>query len=213
MNTAHAELRKLLTLPSLRLTALLTWTANLLLTLAYASAESRGDPLGDDLAVAPLGYTQAGFLVFGALAAASEHQAGGQIRTTLLAMPRRLPLQATKALTLAVVTLPLAAATAATSTLPAGEAARTPAASAYLTLTALLAAAVTGLVRRAEPALVLLLTLYFIVGPLLSTRYDAIAAYLPDTAALDPSRGAAATISWTLSALTLAALTFHRRDA
>jgi ABC-2 type transport system permease protein len=213
VNTAHAELRKLLTLPSLRLTALLTWTANLLLTWAYASAESRGEPLGIDLALAPLGYTQAGFLVLGVLAAASEHQAGGQIRTTLLAMPRRLPLQAAKTLTLAAVTLPLAAATAATSTLPAGEAARTPAASAYLTLTALLAAAVASLVRRAEPALVLLLTLYFIAGPLLRTRYDAIAAYLPDTAALDPSRGAAATISWTLSALTLAALTFHRRDA
>jgi hypothetical protein len=213
MNVVHAELRKLLTLPSLRLTALLTFTAHALLTCAYTFAESRGEALGGDLALAPLGYTQAGFLVLGVLATASEHQAGGQIHTTLLAMPRRLPLQAAKALTLAVVTLPLAAATAATSTLPAGEAARTPAASAYLTLTALLAAAVAGLVPRAEPALVLLLALYFIAGPLLRTRYDAVAAYLPDTAALDPSRGAAATIGWTLSALTLAALTFHRRDA
>jgi hypothetical protein len=111
------------------------------------------------------------------------------------------------------VTLPLAAAAAATSTLPAGEAARTPAATAYLTLTALLAAAVASLVRRAEPALVLLLTLYFITGPLLRAQSGAIAAYLPDTAALDPSRGAAATITWTFSGLTLAALTFQRRDA
>jgi ABC-2 type transport system permease protein len=213
MNIARAELRKLLTLPSLRLTVLLTWTANLLLTYAYASARSRGEPLGDDAALAPLGYTQAGFLVLGVLAAASEYQAGGQIRTTLLAIPRRLPLQATKALTLAAVTLPVAAATAATSTLSAGGAARTPAATAYLTLTTLLAAAVAGLVRRAEPAVVLLLSLYFIAGPLLRTRSGAIAAYLPDTAALDPSRGAAATIIWTLSALALAVLTFHRRDA
>jgi hypothetical protein len=213
MNTARAELRKLLSLPSLRLTALLTWTATLLLTFAYASAESRGQPLGDDIALAPLGYTQAGFLVLGVLAAASEHQAGGQIRTTLLAMPRRLPLQAAKAVTLATVTLPVAAVTAATSTLPAGEATRTPAAATYLMLTTLLAAATAGLLRHTVPAVILLLSLYFIAGPLLRTRSDAIAAYLPDTAALNPSRGATATIIWTLCALTLAALTFHHRDA
>jgi len=213
MNTTRAELRKLVTLPSLRLTALLTWTGTLLLTFAYASAESRGEPLGHDAALAPLGYTQAGFLVLGVLAAASEHQAGDQIRTTLLAMPRRLPLHAAKAVTLAAVTLPLAAVTAVTSTVPAGDTARTPAATAYLILTTLLAAAVASLVRRAVPAMVLLLSLYFIAGPLLRARSDTIAAYLPDTAALDPSRGTAATIIWTLSALTLAALTVHRRDA
>ena len=213
MNTARAELRKLLTLPSLRLTALLTCAANVLLSYAYVSAESRGDPLGPDPALAPLGYTQAGFVVLGVLAAVSEYQAGGQIRSTLLAMPRRLPLQAAKALTLAVVTLPVAAAVAATSTLPAGEPAWMPTATVYLTLTTLLAAAVAGLVRRAEPAVVLLVTLYFIAGPMLRARSDAVAAYLPDTAALDPSRGAAATILWTISALVLAVLVFHRRDA
>jgi ABC-2 type transport system permease protein len=213
VNTVDAELRKLLTLPSLRLTALLTWTAHLVLTLLYASAESRGEPLGDDLALAPLRHTQAGFLVLGVLAAASEHQAGDQIRATLLAMPRRLPLQAVKFVALAVAVLPLAAVTAATSALPAGEVARTPAAAAYLTLTTLLAAAAGGLVRRAEPAVVLLLTLYFIADPLLRHGYDASAAYLPDTAAVDPSRGAAATIVWTFSAMAVAALVFHRRDA
>jgi ABC-2 type transport system permease protein len=96
--------------------------------------------------------------------------------------------------------------------LPAGEAVRTPAATAYLMLTTLLAAAVASLARRAEHAVVLLLTLYFIAGPLLRVRSDTVAAYLPDTAALDPSRGAAATIIWTLTALALAAFTFHRRD-
>ncbi len=212
MNAARAELRKLLTLPSLRLTVLLTWTANLLLTYAYVAAESRGEPLGD-VALAPLGYTQAGFLVLGVLVAVSEHQAGGQIRTTLLAMPRRLPLQAAKATTLAAATLPVAAATAAVSALAAGDAARIPAATAYLTLTTLLAAAVAGLIRHQVPAALLLLSLYFIVEPLLRTRFDTLAGYLPDTAALDPSRGAAATIMWTLFALALAVLVFHRRDA
>jgi len=213
VNAARAELRKLLTLPSLRLTTLLTWSATLLLTWLYAAAEGRGDPLSDDPALAPLGYTQAGFLVLGVLAAASEHQAGDQIRTTLLAMPRRLPLQAAKFVTLAAVTLPVAAVTAATSHVPAGDIARMPTTVAYLTLTTLLAAAVGGLARRAEPALVLLLALYFIADPLLRRRYDAVAAYLPDTAVLEPSEGAAATIIWTLSAVTIAALTFHRRNA
>ncbi len=213
MNTARAELRKLLTLPSLRLTVLLTWTAHLALTCAYRVAESRGEPLGDNAALAPIVYTQAGFLVLGVLAASSEYEEGGQIRTTLLASPRRLPLQAVKALTLAVVTLPVAATTAATSALPAGEATWTPAATAYLTLTTLLGAAFATVVRRSVLAVILLLGLYFIAGPLLRAWFATSAAYLPDTAALDPSRGAAATVGWTLCALALTALTFHRRDA
>ncbi|MEU4555378.1 hypothetical protein [Micromonospora violae] len=212
MNTVRAELCKLLTLPSLRLTALLTVAANLLLTYAYATAESRGEPLGDDAALAPLGYSQAGFLVLGVLAAASEYQEGGQLRTTLLAMPRRLPLQGAKALALAALTLPVAAATAATSTVPADGVGWVPAATGYLTLTTLLGAAVAGVVRHAVPAVVLLLGLYFIAGPLLRAKLSSSAAYLPDTAALDPSGGAAATITWTLAALMLAALTFHVRD-
>jgi hypothetical protein len=212
VNAARAELRKLLTLPSLRLTALLTCAASLFLVYVFAAAESRGEPLGDR-AVAPIGYAQAGFLVLGVLAAASEHQAGGQLRSTLLAMPRRLPLYAAKALTLAAVTIPVAALIAVASALPAGEPGRAPAAAAYLTLTTLLAAAVAGVVRRAVPAVALLLSLYFVAGPLLRNRSEAIAAYLPDTAALDPARGAAATIAWTTSALAVAALAFHRRDA
>jgi hypothetical protein len=128
-------------------------------------------------------------------------------------MPRRLPLQAAKATTLAAAALPVAAATAAVSALAAGDAARIPAATAYLTLTTLLAAAVAGLVRHPVPAVLLLLSLYFIVDPLLRARFDALAGYLPDTAALDPSRGAAATIMWTLFSLALAVLVFHRRDA
>jgi hypothetical protein len=206
VNTARAELRKLLSLPSLRLTALVTWSGTALLAYAYAS-------LGDDDALAPLGYTQAGFLVLGVLAAGSEYQAGGQIRTTLLAMPHRLRLWAAKALTLAAATLPMAAAIAATSTLPAGGAGWLPAATAYLTLTTLLGAAVADLLRRPLPAVVLLLILYFLAGPLLRAQAGAAAAYLPDTAALDPARGAAATIIWTLCALVLAAVVAHRRDA
>lgn len=206
MTLLRAELRKLLTLPSLRLTALLTVAATLLLAYVYAAA-------GERTGLGPLGYTQAGFVVFGVLAAASEHQGGDQFRATLLAMPRRLPLFAAKMLTLAAVTVPFAAAAAASSTGPAGEVGRATAATAYLTLTTLLAAAVGGLVRRAEAAAVLLLVGYFVVCPVLRAWSSGVAAYLPDTAALDPSRGAAAATVWTVSAVVLGAAAFHRRDA
>ncbi|MDG4809368.1 hypothetical protein O7634_21695 [Micromonospora sp. WMMD1120] len=63
------------------------------------------------------------------------------------------------------------------------------------------------------PAAIVLLGLYFVAGPLLRASSSTSAAYLPDTAALDPSRGAAATIAWTCAALTLAAVVFRRRDA
>lgn len=206
MNPLRAEWRKLLTLPSLRLTALLTLAATLLLAAASAAA-------GQRTGLGPLGYTQAGFVVFGVLAAASEHQGGDQFRATLLAMPRRLPLFAAKMLTLAAVTAPFAALVAGSSTMPAGQPGRAPAATAYLTLTTLLAAAVGGLVRRAEAAAVLLLSAYFVVGPLLRAGAPASAVYLPDTAALDPSRGAAATAVWTALALVLGAVAIRRRDA
>lgn len=186
MNAVRAELRKLLTLPSLRLTVLLTAAAQALLLAVSA--------------VDPVRYTQAGFVVLGVLAAASEHQGGDQIRATLLAMPRRLPLYATKMLTLAAVTVPLAAAVA-------------PAATAYLTLSTLLAAAVGTLVRRAEAAAVLLLAGYFVVCPLLRGGAPGVAAYLPDTATLDPSRGGVAAAVWAATAVVLAGCVFHRRDA
>ncbi|MDG6107951.1 hypothetical protein Daura_25365 [Dactylosporangium aurantiacum] len=202
MTAPRAELRKLLTLPSLALTALLTLAGTALLAYAYAAAGQRSG-------LGPVGYAQAGFLVFGALAAASEHQGGDQIRTTLLAMPRRLPLYGAKTLTLTVVALPFAAAVAATSAVPAGEAGRVPAATAYLTLTALLAAAAGTLVRRAEAAVVLLLAGYFVAFPLLRDRWGAA---LPDTAALDPPRGAVACLVWTVGAVLVAGAAFHRRD-
>jgi len=212
VNAVHAELRKLLTLPSLRWTALLTLAVNVLLCLAYAAAGSRGGPTGAD-ALAPLASSQAGFLAMGALAAASEHQAGAQIRTTLLALPRRLPLQAAKATALVVGTLPVAAGVAATVALVVGDSGRTAAATAYLVLTTVLAASVGGLVRRLLPALLALLTLYFVAGPLLRLRFGSSAPWLPDTAATDPSHGAAATVVWTLAALVLAAFAVSRRDA
>ncbi|MFF5229818.1 hypothetical protein [Dactylosporangium sp. NPDC000521] len=166
----HAELRKLLTLPSLRLTVLLTVAVAVLL----ASLE----------AAQPVRYVQAGFLVLGVLATASEHQGGDQIRATLLAMPRRLPLYTAKVVALTAVTLPVATLVALHS-------------AAHLTLTTLLAAAAGTIVRRAEAAVVLLLVVYY-VGPL---------------AHVDPARDLAALAAWTLGAGALAGYIFSRRDA
>jgi ABC-2 type transport system permease protein len=211
-----AEVRKLLTLPSLRLTVVLTWAGAVLMALLPAAAA--------------LGYVQSGFLVLGVLAAASEYQAGGQIRTTLLAMPRRLPLQGVKVAALTVVTLPVAAAAALVVTvLPpwaaghpaltgpvAGDAAR---ATGYLVLTTLLAAAVGGLVRHAVPAVLVVLSCYFVAGPILRARSGGLAAWLPDSAAWLtgpgrlPGMGLTAAAMWTAAAVMAAALAFHRRDA
>ena len=188
MTAFRAELRKLLTLPSLRHTALLTLAATGL--LRYASG-------------AALGYVQAGFLVLGVLAVASEHQAGGQIRATLLAMPRRPRLYAAKTLALATAALP-PAFTAAAFDVPAGG---------YLLITTLLAFAVATLARRATPAVLVLLGLYFVASPLLRSRWAGLGAYLPDTAAWAVPRDLTATAGWTAALLIAAAWSFHRRDA
>lgn len=180
MTLLHAELRKLLTLPSIRLTAVLTLACTALLASLDAPSLLR--------------YVQAGFLILGVYAAASEYQAGAQIRITLLAMPRRLLLYAAKLAALIAVTAPVAALVG-----------RSVPATVYLTLTAVLAAAVGTVVRRAEPAAVLLLTVYYVVCPLLRARFPAAACCLPDTLS--------ATAAWACGAAAAAVLVLHRRDA
>ena len=180
MNAVRAELRKLLTLPAVPGTALLTVGAAWL--------------LGRDA----LPALQAGFLVLGVLAA--THEYGGQFRTTLLAVPRRLHLAAAKAVAVILVTAPAAVAVA-------------PRATAYLVGTTLLAAAVGSLVRRAVPTVAVLLAGYLIAAPLLRGRYPVTAPWLPDTALTDPAGGAPAAVAWTAGALLGAAIGLRRRDA
>ncbi|MDP9793983.1 hypothetical protein J2S43_002495 [Catenuloplanes nepalensis] len=190
MSYLRAELLKLWTLPSLRLTALLTLASTALLRWAA------GEP-----GALPLTYTRAGFLVLGVLAVSAEHEAGGQFRTTLLAMPRRLPLLTAKAVTLAAATLPIAAI----ASLICGTDAATI---GYLTLTTLLSAAVTIVLRQAVPAVLLLLGVYFIAGPLLRAHED-LRAWLPG----DPGQLGTALPVWTLAAGVVAAAFLRRRDA
>ncbi|GAB7045666.1 hypothetical protein [Catenuloplanes indicus] len=188
MSYLHAELLKLWSLPALRLTVALTLATTVLLRWAA------GEP-----GALPLMYTQAGFLVLGVLAVSAEHEAGNQFRTTLLAMPRRLPLLAAKAATLATATLPVAALASLTCGVHA---------TAHLTLTALLAAAVTLILRHPVPAILVLLGVYFIATPLLR-GHEHLSDWLPG----DPARLGAAVPLWTLAAAITAAASLSRRDA
>ncbi|GII84537.1 hypothetical protein Ssi03_25270 [Sphaerisporangium siamense] len=235
-----AELSKLMSLPAAWHTLAGTLVVNLLLSAALATA-GRGGSTGArgalDVGLASVGYAQAGFVVLGVLAACSEYT-GGQIRTTLTAMPRRTLQLTAKHLALAIVVLPAAAATVTSGVVTAGVLGGTAApvspghlaraligVTAYLTLTTLLSAAVGALVRRTLAAVVMLQAYYFIVGPLLRDRTQA-ARYLPDTAglamgfpvsggtgAVTPAHGALVLTAWTIVLIALAMLTYRRWDA
>ncbi|MEV6306515.1 hypothetical protein AB0M02_44415 [Actinoplanes sp. NPDC051861] len=192
MNAVRAELTKLLTLPSLWITAALTWTVTLLLRAVDAPGSVPA-------------HTMPGLLVLGVLATAHEYQPGNQIRATLLAVPRRLPLAAAKFTALTVTAVPLATLVALTG----DDLATTP----PLVLLILVAAALGVLLRNPLTAVTTALTAYVILGPLLRFRFPGTAAWLPDTAVHEPGRGLLAASLWAATALLLAALALHRRDA
>ncbi|MEU7885033.1 hypothetical protein AB0B54_06000 [Microbispora bryophytorum] len=192
-----AELSKLVSLPATWLTLGGTLVVNLILATAFATAGlqgSTGTKSAVDIGLASIGYAQAGFVVLGVLAACSEYT-GGQIRTTLTAMPRRALQLTAKHLALAIVVFPAAASTAASGVvLTAGVLGGTAApvtsdhvagalsgVTAYLALTTLIGAAVGALVRRTLAAVVVLLGYLFVAGPLLRDHVPA-AKYLPDSA-------------------------------
>jgi len=192
MNLLRAELLKLTTLPAMWITVIATWAVTVLLAAA-----------APDVSTALYGPVLAGFLVLGLIAATSEYQ-GGQIRTTLVAAPRRVATYVAKVGALAIVTLPAAGTTVALGAVVSGEWEAN--AAGYCAFTTVLAHAVGSLTRRTLPALVGLLACYFIVGPLLQTRLP-LAKYLLD----NPNWYVA--LPWTLVATTLGLLTFRTRDA
>jgi len=242
MDTFRAEFVKLLTLPALYLTVLGTWGAALVLGIAFVAAakQGRGDVTSTlDAGLSSIGYLQAGFIVFGVLAATSEY-GGGQIRTSLTSMPRRIELQLVKTLALALAAVPVAAVTVVAGVViaqlaPADLAApmdgrRTTQAAvgaiAYLVLTTLIASCLATITRRTLPAVAVLLSCYFVVGPYVRDRMS-YAAYLPDTAgrsmwlsagtetgtSIGQWEGSLLVVAWTLVALAGAAVVFERRDA
>jgi hypothetical protein len=178
IGAVKAEVSKLVTLPSPAITVALTWAVTVLVRQA--------DPPGGAVP-----YSQAGVLVLGVLAAGHEYQRGGQIRATLLAVPRRPLLFAAKTVALLVTAGPAVFVAA----LLAGE----PGATGGLLLDLLLAAGVATIVRHPVGATAVVLTAYQIVVPLIRNG-------LPDVA-LPPAP------VWSAAIIAAAAVTFHRRDA
>lgn len=194
---------KLATLPSLRWTVVLTWCATAL--LAYAA--QRAAPTGEPVATA-LRWTQAGFLILGVLAVAQEYEAGGQVRATLLASPRRYRLVTAKftAVVAACVLAALPIALAPPAPMRLGLL-------VYLAGVALFGAAAATVFRNALAAAGVSLSTYLVLFPLVRAGDPALARWLPDTGLLEPSRGAAAALVWPLTLTAVAAVTFRHRDA
>jgi hypothetical protein len=188
MNLLRAELLKLTTLPAIWFTIIGTWAVTVLLSAA-----------APDVSTALYGPVLAGFLILGLIAATSEYQ-GGQIRTTLIAAPRRTTTYVVKVGALVVITLPAAAATVALGTIVSGE--LEARAVAYFTFTTVIAHAIGSLTRRTTPALVGLLTYYFIAGPLLQDRLS-----LPD------GRDWYIALPWAVVATSTGLIVFRTRDA
>ncbi|GIP23059.1 ABC transporter permease [Paenibacillus sp. J22TS3] len=235
-----AELGKLVTLPWIWLTLMGTFILNLVLAAAFTSVGLQGAAGTQsvlNIGLASMRYLQAGFIILGIIATCSEYT-GGQIRTTLTAIPWRGLQLSTKHLALAIITLPAAFIIAASGVLYTFIMMRDTAvvveidsmiktlagATGYLTLTTLLSAAIGALIRRTTPALVVLLGYYFTVSPL--TR-DSLPQYFPDTAgyymymppssneinALTPMQGTGILILWTLIFIIIAIVFYRKRDA
>lgn len=235
-----AELDKLVTLPLIWLILMVTFILNLVVTAAFTSIglqEAAGTQKILNIGLASMGYVQAGFIILGILATCSEYT-GGQIRTTLTAIPWRGLQLSTKYLALAIITIPAAFIIAASGILYTFIMLRDTAevieidamiqtltgATGYLTLTTLLSAAIGTILRRTTPALVILLGYYFIVSPLLR---DSLPSYFPDTAGhymytppsineinvLTPMQGTGISGIWTLSFITVAIVFYRKRDA
>jgi ABC-2 type transport system permease protein len=192
----RAEVIKLVTLPAVFVTVL---------TAGIVSAALSVVPDAD-----VVGYAQAGFVVLGVLAVTSEYS-GGQVRTSLVSVPRRIELLTAKALALTSASVPAAAVIMTASRLVARfttaqragplTASRIVAAVAYLALVALLAAGVAALTRRTTPALVVLLGYFFVAAPLLREH------------APPAGRVSAPLVAGTLVAVAAAMVTFHARDS
>ncbi|RCX23666.1 hypothetical protein DFP94_1011268 [Fontibacillus phaseoli] len=238
-----AELDKLVTLPWTWLTLIGTFIINLLLAAAFTSVGLQGAAGTQsilNIGLASMGYLQAGFLILGILAACSEYT-GGQIRTTLTTIPWRGFQLSMKLLALAVITIPAAFIIAASGVLYTFIRMRDTAvgfeintmiealagATGYLTLTALLSAAMGALLRRTTPALVILLGYYFVVSPLTKDFLPGLKKYFPDTVGnymymppspdeinvLTPLQGTGILMLWTLIFIIVAIVFYRRRDA
>lgn len=222
-NTVAAEVIKLVTLPA----ALAAVCATVLVPAGLAAVIAAGPPSAMASAFRSVDYAQAGLLVLGVLSVASEY-AGSQIRTTLTAVPGRMPLLAGKLIAYLVV----ASCTALLTVTGAALAARLTdgaevdvagllRAAAYLVLIGLLGAVAATLTREVVAALGAALVLVLILPPVLG-RVTTLAGYLPSVAGarmylqgpgLTPVEGGLVLGAWLAVGLAGAALAFAQRDA
>lgn len=230
--TFATELVKLITLPAARATVLGTIAVSA--GMAALTAGPEHGPV--DAASTVFGlivFLQVGTVLLGVLAAASEY-AGGQIRTTLTATPRRgAVLVAKSAACLVASSLTGAAAVGAAlagawlvaegSLLGGVSPWRLVGAAVYLALLGLLAHVLAVMARSPLPPLVFVLALVLVVSPLLGGLTEH-ARWLPDRAGqllylpgsdtvLTPWTGSLVLCGWLLAVGAAAALFFTRRDA
>ncbi len=233
-----AELIKLRTLPAVVLAAVGTVLAGgaVAVLLAASAAEYSADLSTVELALRAVPFVQVGIVLLGVLPAGHEY-AGGQFRTSLVAVPGRWRFAAAKAVAavsvLAVVAVVGVAASLGGATLGLRLAGGAPTgdgvavwpllgACAYLTLVGLLSHAVAVLVRHLVPALVAMLTVVLVVSPLLGTMTEQ-ARWLPDRAggllmggsdtALDAGSGTLVLLGWVAAVGGMAVVRATRTDA
>jgi ABC-2 type transport system permease protein len=238
VDAIRAELSKLRTLPAtwLILGGTVALAAVLAFFFASRAAESGGTNLDSlDIAMAAVPYAQAGLVVFGIAATCSEY-VGGQIRTTLIAIPHRTLQRLAATVALVAISLPVAAitvfATVGVTALVLGENAVFPAlgtiarsvgsATVCLVLMTIFSAAIGGITRHALPTAGGVVVYLMVVSPLLLEQ--TLAAYLlPDIAGYTlwftaqenaPPTAVAwlVVLGWTLAAYIPSAVIARRRD-
>lgn len=238
----RAELSKLRSLPAIWLTLGGTVALTVLLSVLFvreaqltSGAGSTADAVGVlDVGVAALGWSQIGFFLLGVISAASEY-VGGQIRTTLIAVPDRAVQRLAANSALALLAFPAALITALISVATVAVAGGTRvdeldgavlarivvSAAGYLACMAILSAAIGLLIRRTIPAAAVLLVYLVIVSPLLQGQswyfLPDMASYALWYATVPPDALPAilcwlVVIAWTVAAVIPATVIFVRRD-
>ncbi|MFF9375383.1 ABC transporter permease [Streptomyces griseoluteus] len=226
----HAEWIKIRTLRSL-LGAL---AAVLVVTVAFSAVTAAradgSDPLYSVFFGVSLGQVAA--VVFGALAVSGEYR-GGALRLTLAAVPDRTRWFAAKAVAVALPVLAVGLLTGLATLAMGGAAAGLTWAQGlrgvlgcalYLTLMALLAAGLAGVLRSGAGTLGLLIPFLLIVSFVVGDLASGAVGYLPDRAGqlalhsapegpLGPWTGLAVTALWAGAALGAGAWCVRRRDA
>ncbi|WP_310436988.1 ABC transporter permease subunit [Streptomyces sp. 3330] len=215
--------------------ATLAITVLVFATVGRAEAEGGEDPVFG--AFYAINFAQIAAIAFGATAVSSEY-AGGALRLSLSAVPRRGLLYAAKTAIVATAALVVGLATAfatffegqaflgkyAVGLDEPGALRACVGAGIYLALMALFAMGLTFLLRSAVAVLSLLIPFILIVSFVVGGIADGAAAYLPDRAGqqvlhqdpagdLGPWTGLAVTAVWAAVALVAGWWAVRRRDA